>query len=49
LEALILATRKEYGWGAKKLLQVLTKLHPAKQWPARSIVNDATRIGGLLA
>ena len=28
LEALILAARREYGWGAKKLLRVLRTRHP---------------------
>ena len=39
LEAQILAARQEYGWGAKKLLQVLMKRAPAEAWPARSTVN----------
>lgn len=39
LEARILAARQDYGWGAKKLLQVLTKRYPAEPWPARSTVN----------
>jgi len=40
LEQRILAARKRYGWGAKKLLQVLEKRHPDLSWPARSTVND---------
>jgi putative transposase len=39
VEELILAARKEYGWGAKKLLQVLRTRHPRLAWPARSTVN----------
>ena len=39
VEARILAARQDYGWGAKKLLQVLTKRYPAEPWPARSTVN----------
>jgi len=40
LEALILAARREYGWGAKKLLIVLRRRYPQYAWPARSTVND---------
>jgi transposase InsO family protein len=36
---LLLEARGAYGWGAKKLLQVLTKRHPRLAWPARSTVN----------
>ena len=39
IERRILALRAEYGWGAKKLLQVLTRRHPSVVWPARSTVN----------
>jgi len=39
LEALIVAARQEYGWGAKKLLRVLRTRHPRRAWPARSTVN----------
>jgi transposase InsO family protein len=39
LEALIIAARREYGWGAKKLLRVLRTRHPSRVWPARSTVN----------
>lgn len=35
----ILMARREYGWGAKKLLQVLRTKHPTEAWPARSTVN----------
>jgi putative transposase len=39
IERRILALRTEYGWGAKKLLQVLERRHPSVTWPARSTVN----------
>jgi transposase InsO family protein len=40
VEALIVAARRQYGWGAKKLLTVLRTRHPALPWPARSTVNE---------
>jgi len=40
LEALLLAARRQYGWGAKKLLVVLHRRYPHHTWPARSTVND---------
>ena len=40
LEARILAMRREYGWGAKKLLAVLQRRYPQDAWPARSTIND---------
>ena len=39
-EALIVEARQAYGWGAKKLLQVLRTRHPTWAWPARSTVNE---------
>jgi putative transposase len=39
LEELIVTARREYGWGAKKLLRVLRTRHPSRAWPARSTVN----------
>jgi putative transposase len=39
VERKILALRAEYGWGAKKLLQVVARRHPKVDWPARSTVN----------
>lgn len=39
-EHLLVAARKEYGWGAKKLLGVLQTRDPKRGWPARSTVND---------
>ena len=48
LEARILAIRQEYGWGAKKLLQMLRKRCPAEAWPTRSTVNAILDRHGLL-
>jgi putative transposase len=48
VEALLLAARREFGWGAKKLLLVLAKRHPAKAWPARSTVNAILERHGVL-
>ena len=48
LEALILAARREYGWGAKKLLQVLRNRHPDRSWPARSTLNTILERHALL-
>src|SRR5262245_49915134 len=39
IERRILETRAKYGWGAKKVLQVLRSREPAIEWPARSTVN----------
>lgn len=39
LEARIVEARRRYGWGARKLLQVLRRQHPAEAWPAKSTVN----------
>ena len=48
LEELIIATRLEYGWGAKKLLRVLRTRHPSCVWPARSTLNAILERRGLL-
>jgi len=48
VEALIVAARREYGWGAKKLRCVLQTTHPAIVWPARSTVNEILDRHGLL-
>lgn len=48
VETLILAARREYGWGAKKLLHVLRTRHPTRVWPARSTVNAILERHGLL-
>src|SRR5207244_3999787 len=48
IEALILGARTKYGWGAKKLLQVLRTRAPTIAWPARSTVNDILERHGKL-
>jgi putative transposase len=40
LEAQVVATRRHYGWGAKKLGQRLQAQAPEVAWPARSTIND---------
>jgi len=40
IAAWLVAARREYGWGAKKLRQRLHDVHPEWRWPARSTVND---------
>lgn len=40
LAARLLAARREYGWGAKKLLTVVRRRDPTAAWPARSTVNE---------
>lgn len=47
-EALIVEARQEYGWGAKKLLQVLRTRYPKRAWPARSTLNEILDRNGLL-
>jgi len=44
----LLAARREYGWGAKKLLVVLQRRHPELVWPARSTVNALLAHHGVL-
>ena len=39
LEALIVAERRKYGWGAKKLQRILRTRHPGEPWPAVSTFN----------
>jgi len=48
LEARIVALRRQRGWGAKKLRQILQQRHPADAWPARSTFNDILDRAGLL-
>lgn len=48
VEALIVAARHEYGWGAKKLRQVLRTRYPARSWPARSTFNEILERHALL-
>ncbi len=40
VEALVVAARRQYGWGAKKRLTVLSTRRPALSWPARSTLNE---------
>ena len=40
VEALIVEARRQYGWGAKKLLTVLSTRRPDLAWPARSTLNE---------
>jgi transposase InsO family protein len=39
IEQRILEARAQYGWGAKKLRQVLSGRYPTESWPARSTIN----------
>lgn len=39
LEALIVAERRKYGWGAKKVRTILATRHPDEPWPALSTFN----------
>lgn len=39
IEQRILEARAKYGWGAKKLRQVLSGRYPKEGWPARSTIN----------
>lgn len=48
LEALVVAARAQYGWGAKKLRQVLGTRYPDRVWPARSTLNALLDRHGLL-
>lgn len=44
----LLAARRQYGWGATKLLAVLRRRQPTVVWPARSSVNALLAREGLL-
>jgi transposase InsO family protein len=48
IEAMLVGARQEYGWGAKKLRQVLRQRHPSWAWPARSTINAIFERHGLL-
>lgn len=48
LEALLVAARQQYGWGATKLLVVLRRRYPTQPWPTRSTVNALLARRGLL-
>jgi len=39
IEQRILETRAKYGWGAKKLRQILSGRSPTESWPAHSTIN----------
>ncbi len=39
MEQRILEIRAKYGWGAKKLRQILCGRYPMECWPARSTIN----------
>lgn len=45
---LILAARREHGWGARKLRRVLERRHPGLALPARSTIFDILKRNGLV-
>jgi len=45
---LLEARRHHPTWGAKKLLRILSRKHPAWEWPARSTVCDLLKRHGLV-
>lgn len=47
-ETWVLAARRQYGWGAKKLLQVPRTRLPDRVWPAHSTLNALLERHGLL-
>src|SRR5882672_3904500 len=48
VEALLEARRLHPTWGAKKLLKLLSKRDPKRNWPARSTVCDLLARHGLI-
>ena len=48
LEEQIVAARASYGWGARKLLEVLRRRAPKQPWPTRSTINDILKRHGLV-
>lgn len=48
VEALLEARRRHPTWGAKKLLKLLSKSQPERDWPARSTVCDLLARHGLI-
>ena len=47
--ALLLEARRHHPtWGAKKLLRILSRKHPAWEWPARSTACDLLKRHGLV-
>ncbi|HEX2061040.1 MAG TPA: IS481 family transposase [Thermoanaerobaculia bacterium] len=49
LEQLILAERKRFGWGSKKILRRLADAHPDLDLPGRSAIDAVLRRNGLIA
>jgi transposase InsO family protein len=47
-EALLVAARRQYKWGATKLLEVLQQRHRELAWPSRSTANAILARHGLL-
>ncbi len=48
IERLVGLRRERPHWGARKLLAVLRRRHPAMDWPAASTVTDILRRAGLV-
>ena len=48
IEAQVVAARRRYGWGAKKIRRRLQDQAPEVVWPARSTINDILDRHGLL-
>jgi putative transposase len=47
-EALLEARRRHPRWGAKKLLKIVSRRHPEREWPARSTTCDILKRHGLV-
>lgn len=48
IEAEVVACRRKYGWGPKKLLEVLKRRSARRDWPARSTVAEILKRHGLV-
>src|SRR5215813_11970790 len=48
VEERIVEARATYGWGARKLLEVLRRRAPKQSWPTRSTINDILKRHGLV-
>ena len=48
VEEMVVDLRRHYGWGAKKLRQVMIRSQPDRCWPALSTVNEILGRHGLL-
>lgn len=48
VQALLEARHRHPTWGAKKLLRILSRKHPAWEWPARSTCCDLFKRHGLV-